>query len=407
MKMRKAISLFSALAVMASMFTAFATTSFAAPAADSKPEIVGDIVEIDGDGYAIMQFKLVNNEELFYELSRGKVTSNGINAIQVSVTLDDSVFDTTETYMTPGHTGVSTSGDNTDTLTYVFGPSSVDSYMIEVPEYLFQVDALVKGDYTAETIPSSAVTFGATKVEYTSYDGVATSDGATTYTIYAANTEATHDYTMNVAFNGAEDEPTPEPAVNSVTIDQGDDPITVEGGQTLQLTATVDAVNGADATVTWSIDPETPATISPDGLFTAPEATEVDQVFIVKATSNFNAEVSDSIEITVPKKDEPQPQQPTTDITANNGTGGVYFDVTMNGNGEAITDANVVVAGPTEDGEGKEVTFNIINYGDVEGELSFILGLLTDIAGEYAGTSNVTTGVGMATDSASVTFPAQ
>ena len=203
------------------------------------------------------------------------------------------------------------------------------------------------------------------------------------------------------------DTPAPQPAVNSVTIDQGET-ATVNGGETLQLSVTVDAVNGADATVTWSIDPATPATISPDGLFTAPEATEEDQVFTVKATSNFNAEVSDSIEITVPKKeDEPQPQQPTTDITANNGTGGVYFDVTMNGNGESITDANVVVAGPTADGEGKEVTFNIINYGDVQGELSFILGILTEIAGEYTGTSNVTTGVGTATDSASVTFPAQ
>lgn len=406
MKMRKAISLFSALAVMASMFTAFATTSFAAPAADSKPEIVGDIVEVDEDGYAIMQFKLVNNEDLFYELSRGKVTSNGINTIQVKLELDDTVFDTTETYMTPGHTGVSTSGDTTASLTYVFAPTSVDSYMIDVPEYLFQVDALLKEGYTAETIPSSAVTFGETIVEYTSYDGVATSEGATTYTIYNVNSISAADYPLTVKFNGAEDEPTPEPAVNSVTINEGDT-ATVNGGETLQLTATVDAVNGADATVTWSIDPETPATISEEGLFTAPEATEEDQVFTVTATSTFDGSKSDSIEITVPKKEAPQPQQPTTDITGAAVEKGVYFDVTMNGNGEAITDANVVVAGPTEDGGDKEVTFKVINYGDVQGELSFIIGILTDIAGEYTGTSNVTTGVGAATDSASVTFSAQ
>lgn len=211
---------------------------------------------------------------------------------------------------------------------------------------------------------------------------------------------------QTVSVQVGEDTPAPEPAVNSVTINEGDT-ATVNGGETKQLSVTVDAVNGADATVTWSIDPASPATISQEGLFTAPEATEEDQVFIVKATSNFNAEISDSIEITVPKKEAPQPQQPTTDITANNGTGGVYFDVTMNGNGESITGANVVVAGPTADGEGKEVTFNIINYGDVQGELSFILGILTEIAGEYTGTSNVTTGVGTATDSASVTFPAQ
>lgn len=202
------------------------------------------------------------------------------------------------------------------------------------------------------------------------------------------------------------DTPTPQPAVNSVTINEGDT-ATVNGGETKQLTVTVDAVNGADDTVAWSIDPETPATISPDGLFTAPEATEVDQVFTVKATSTFDGSKSDSIEITVPKKEVPQPQQPTTDITGAAVEKGVYFDVTMNGNGEAITDANVVVAGPTEDGGDKEVTFKVINYGDVQGELSFIIGILTDIAGEYTGTSNVTTGVGAATDSASVTFSAQ
>ena len=404
MKMRKAISLFSALAVMASMFTAFATTSFAAPAADSKPEIVGDIVEIDGDGYAIMQFKLVNNEELFYELSRGKVTSNGINAIQVSVTLDDSVFDTTETYMTPGHTGVSTSGDNTDTLTYVFGPSSVDSYMIEVPEYLFQVDALVKGDYTAETIPSSAVTFGATKVEYTSYDGVATSDGATTYTIYAANTEATHDYTMNVAFNGAEDEPEPAITVKAVNVTPATTTVAGEAQETFKAEVIGSDDNPySDQNVTWSA---TAGTITEEGVFTAPAATDEDQTITITATSVADDSVSGTATVTVPKKDEPQPQQPTTDITGAAVEKGVYFDVTMNGNGESITDANVVVAGPTEDGEGKEVTFKVIGYGDIQGELSFIIGILTDIAGDYKGTSNVTTGVGAATDSATVAFPA-
>lgn len=217
--MKKIISLFSAVAVVATMFASFATTSFAATSADSKPEIQGTVESVDGDGYAIMKFKLVNNEDLSYALNRGKITSNGINAIQVKLTLDETVFDVSESYISGGFTGVNVSGDGAADKTFVFAPTSVDSYMTSVPEYLFQVDALLKDGYTFENIPSSAVTFGATKVEYTSYAGVAASAGATTYTIYG--TAGTFDYPLTVAFTGTatEDDDDEEEEEKATTMD--------------------------------------------------------------------------------------------------------------------------------------------------------------------------------------------
>ena len=200
-------------------------------------------------------------------------------------------------------------------------------------------------------------------------------------------------------------EPGEEITVKSVNVK----PATTTVAGEAQETFTAEVIGSddnpySDQNVTWSA---TAGTITDEGVFTAPAATDKDQTITITATSDADDSVSGTATVTVPKKeDEPQPQQPTTAITANNGIGGVYFDVAMNGNGESITDANVVVAGPTADGEGKEVTFNIINYGDVQGELSFIIGILTDIAGDYTGTSNVTTGVGAATDSATVAFPA-
>lgn len=200
-------------------------------------------------------------------------------------------------------------------------------------------------------------------------------------------------------------EPAPTITVKSVNVTPAAPTVAGEAQQT--FTAEVigsDDNPYSDQSVTWSASA---GTITEEGVFTAPAATDEDQTITIKATSDADDSVSGTATVTVPKKEAPQPQQPTTDITGAAVEKGVYFDVTMNGNGEAITDANVVVAGPTEDGEGKEVTFKVINYGDIQGELSFIIGILTDIAGDYTGTSNVTTGVGTATDSATVAFPAQ
>jgi hypothetical protein len=71
--------------------------------------------------------------------------------------------------------------------------------MTTVPEHLFEIGSSVKVD----SIPNDAVTYGPVYVEYTSYNGVAASAGATTYTKYAANPVGyTADYTMVAQFTG-------------------------------------------------------------------------------------------------------------------------------------------------------------------------------------------------------------
>lgn len=220
--MKKIISLFSALAVSVSMFAAFATASYAAPTeSSSNPEIQGYVADaLDSDGYAVLKFKLVNNEALSYAISKGKVTSNAINTIQVKVKLSSTVFDTTETYITASTSGVNVSGDNTDTLTYLFAPTTVDTFLTSVPEQLFEIAVLLNDGYTLENIPNDAVTFGETILEYTAYKGVKpaennlaeqedTTNG--TYTIYAVNAATSH-YPLTVGFTGsATTDPDPDP----------------------------------------------------------------------------------------------------------------------------------------------------------------------------------------------------
>lgn len=220
--MKKIISLISALTISAAAFSAMTVTSFAAPSADSKPEIQGYVETVDADGYAIMKFELVNNETLSYSLNRGKVTSNGLNNIEAKLILDETVFNVAESYISGGFTGVNISGDCENWKVFSFAPTSVDSYMTSVPEYLFQVDALLKDGYTIENIPHDAVRFEYAIVEYTSYDNVATSAGATTYTIYGYEVP-TKDYDLTVKFTGtaAEEDDDDEPTVTPVAMDAG------------------------------------------------------------------------------------------------------------------------------------------------------------------------------------------
>lgn len=224
--MKKVISLLAALAVVASSVVAFAAPT----ATSSNPAIKGSVDSIDGDGYAVLYFALENNETLVdYSINKGKVTLNGINAIQAQVKLNSDVFDVTETYLTPNATiGGSGSGDNTDTLTYVKAYTEVSAYLTSVPEYLFKVEALLKDGYDMSNIPDDAVSFGTCKVEYTSYAAQKPSDGTTTYTIYAANTAAAHDYELATSFKGTGTVTPPEPEKFEAKVDTDSGEITFE-----------------------------------------------------------------------------------------------------------------------------------------------------------------------------------
>ena len=411
--MKKVFSSLLSVVLSCSMMFTFVSSVSASEieAASVNPKITGQVSTV-ASGRALIEFKINSDatysaeyDDLFGIYSGDE--ASGFSTIDVQFTLSDDVDSLFSSIMGTSVTGSNPVTVNDKNVIYSFSVGSPSSYAQNGDTLFRLVGVLKDSNMTLETLKTYNLVKEFTRLNvYTKIWPVTEGKlaAAPTYeTMYRSDGNGDYDtITAEYIYTA----PAPEPAVNSVTINEGDT-ATVNGGETKQLTATVDAVNGADDTVTWSIDPATPATISPDGLFTAPEATEVDQVFTVKATSTFDGSKSDSIEITVPKKEVPQPQQPTTDITGAAVEKGVYFDVKMNGNGEAITDANVVVAGPTADGEGKEVTFKVIGYGDIEGELSFIIGILTDIAGDYRGTSNVTTSVDAATDSASVTFSAQ
>ena len=83
------------------------------------------------------------------------------------------------------------------------------------------------------------------------------------------------------------------PSVKSVTIDEGARTLGVE--ESMKLTATVDAVGGAIAKVSWSVDNESVATIDSNGKLTGKTVGSV----TVTATSLFDKTKSDSVVIQV------------------------------------------------------------------------------------------------------------
>ncbi len=122
-------------------------------------------------------------------------------------------------------------------------------------------------------------------------DGVVTGVGAGTATITATSTfDATKSGSVTVTV-------AVEPAVVSVSIDQGDPTLSI--GETAALTATVVAAGGADETVEWSSSDESVATVADDGVVTGVDAGTA----IITATSTFDGTKSDSVTVTV----EPDP----------------------------------------------------------------------------------------------------
>lgn len=97
--------------------------------------------------------------------------------------------------------------------------------------------------------------------------------------------------------------PTPDPTVNSVTIDGGDADVAVGG--TIQLSVTVDVSGGASTDVTWISDDETVATVSDTGLVEG----VAEGTATITATSQADTTKSDSVEVQVVVS------QPVTNVT--------------------------------------------------------------------------------------------
>ena len=96
-----------------------------------------------------------------------------------------------------------------------------------------------------------------------------------------------------VAACGGPTTPTPDPTVNSVTIDGGDRSLAVD--ETVQLAVTVDVSGGASTDVTWSSDDDTVATVDGSGLVTGVAAGSA----TITATSDADGSVADTITVTV------------------------------------------------------------------------------------------------------------
>ena len=93
--------------------------------------------------------------------------------------------------------------------------------------------------------------------------------------------------------DGDDDDDTPDPAINSVSIDQ--EAPKVQTGNTIKLTATVDAEGGANESVTWRSNNQNVAIVSNDGTVTG----EAEGTATITATSVFDASRSDSVEVKV------------------------------------------------------------------------------------------------------------
>ena len=391
MRSRKLISLLCAFSMVGMLFTSFATVN-AAERPSMKATIVESTYEVGDTIHVEISYADVPGLSDTITSKLGKYTGTGIQNMQYIATFDPSQVEIQDFVVGSDYSHAPGYNEGTSQIIGAVTKQVATEYYTADKNsgVLLTMEFVVLDD--SKPID---VTLSDCAIKVNSYDNSTTA----TTTIYYGKYSGEED-TMDVVGTY---EPAPAITVKSVNVK----PATTTVAGEAQETFTAEVIGSddnpySDQNVTWSA---TAGTITDEGVFTAPAATDKDQTITITATSDADDSVSGTATVTVPAA-APVEQDPTTDITANNGTGGVYFDVTMNGNGESITDANVVVAGPTADGEGKEVTFKVINYGDIQGELSFIIGILTDIAGDYTGTSNVTTGVGTATDSATVAFPA-
>jgi hypothetical protein len=131
-------------------------------------------------------------------------------------------------------------------------------------------------------------------------NGLVTAVAVGTATITATSVfDATKSATVTVTVTAT----LPTPAINSVTIDQGDQSLAVGG--TFTFTATIDAVGGANPSVAWSSSDPAVATVDTNGLVTAVAAGTA----TITATSNFDATKAASVVVTVSATSPPPPSQ--------------------------------------------------------------------------------------------------
>jgi hypothetical protein len=149
----------------------------------------------------------------------------------------------------------------------------------------------------------------------------------------------------------------PTPAVNSVTINEGNQ--TIEVGQTFTFTATVDAVGGADESVSWQSDAEDIATVDDTGMVTGVAEGDAS----ITAISDFDANKSDTVTVTV----VPVPEVISVAINEGDQTITVGETVQLSVTVEAVGGADGAVTWSSSDEAVATVNENGVVTGVAEG----------------------------------------
>jgi len=178
-------------------------------------------------------------------------------------------------------------------LSVTISPNTVTLLPGETQQFTVVVDAVYGADESVEwTVTGNLST--STNISTDGFFTVGNDETAETVTVTVTslfNPTIYDDATVTVHFGS-------EPEVFSVTISPKT--VTLQPSETQQFTVFVDAINGADESVEWSISGnETSLTaIDPDGLLTI-SLDEPDGTIIVRATSVFAPAIYDEATVTV------------------------------------------------------------------------------------------------------------
>ncbi len=176
-------------------------------------------------------------------------------------------------------------------------PASVDLEVGDTQQFSATVTAVGGAD---ETVSWSSSNEAVATVDPT---GLVTAVGAGSTTI-----SATSDFTPTVSGSASLEVTAPTPAVTAIEVSPS--PAAVLVGETVELTAVVTAVGGADETVIWTSSDDAVATVDATGLVTGVSVGSA----VITATSDFDDTVSGNT--TVQVSDSPVVISVTVDPTS-------------------------------------------------------------------------------------------